>query len=168
MISKNNNDLNDDFMIFTMGKNTKQIFLICSPISNLLFFLLDPLNILDEDDESQSHTKSDLSTSDYHSFVATTDTSLMVNSSPFQMTNTNNKMSDITDLLGSLSLNDQQEISNWFEKLQPISTSSPSFSFINYLNAQALKHDQDRQWQIEQDHLKYGENKKKKKRFLFY
>jgi len=138
----------------------KNLFLFLS----LLIFsiiILDPLNTLDDEDESQSHPKSDLSTSDYHSFVATTDTSLMVDSSPIDlMTNNNNnktnKMFDITELLGSPSFDDKQEICNWFEKLQPISTSSPSLCVMNYLCAQTLNHDQDIQWQIEQNHLKYG------------
>ncbi len=120
--------------------------------------ILDPLNTYDEEDESQSHPKSDLSTSDYHSFVATTDTSLMVDSSPIDLINNNktNKMFDITELLGSPSLDDKQEICNWFEKLQPISTSSPSLCVMDYLRAQTLNHDQDIQWQIEQNRLKYG------------
>jgi hypothetical protein len=151
---------NDDLMMFAMGKKTIFLFL------SLLIFsiiILDPLNTLDDEDESQSHSKSDLSTSDYHSFVATTDTSLMVDSSPIDlMTNNNNnnnktnKMFDITELLGSPSFDDKQEICNWFEKLQPISTSSPSLCVMNYLRAQTLNHDQDIQWQIEQNHLKYG------------
>ncbi len=137
-------------------------------VKNISFYLywfffctiiLDPLNTYDEEDESQSHPKSDLSTSDYHSFVATTDTSLMVDSSPIDLinTNTNNKkMFDITELLGSSSFDDKQEICNWFEKLQPISTSSPSLCVMDYLRAQTLNHEQDIEWQIEQNHLKYG------------
>jgi len=67
MTSVNHNDSDDDPMMFTM----------------------DPLNILEEEDES--HPKTDLSTSDYHSFVATTDTSLMVDSSPIDLINHNKK-----------------------------------------------------------------------------
>jgi len=122
---------------------------------DLMMFTMDPLNTLDDEDESQSHPKSDLSTSDYHSFVATTDTSLMVDSSPIDLINHNKKMFDITELLGSSSFDDKQEICNWFEKLQPISTSSPSLCVVDYLRAQTLNHDQDIQWQIEQNHLKY-------------
>ncbi len=120
--------------------------------------LLDPLNTLDDEDECQTHSKSELSTSDYHSFVATTDTSLVIDSSPLELINNNNKkMFDITELLGSSSsFDDRQEIFNWFEKLQPISTSSPSLCVMDYLRAQDSKHDQDIQWQIEQNHLKYG------------
>jgi len=131
MTSVNHNDSDDDPMMFTM----------------------DPLNILEEEDES--HPKTDLSTSDYHSFVATTDTSSMVESSPIELINHNKKMFDITELLGSPSFDDKQEICDWFGKLQPISTSSPSLSVVEYLRAQALNHDQDIQWQIEQNHLKY-------------
>jgi len=122
---------------------------------DLMIFTMDPLNNLDDEDESQSHHTSDLSTSDYHSFVATTDTSLMVDSSPIDLINHNKKMFDITELLGSSSFDDKQEICNWFEKLQPISTSSPSLCVVDYLRAQTLNHDQDIQWQIEQNHLKY-------------
>jgi len=123
---------------------------------DLMIFTMDPLNSFDDEDESQSHHKSDLSTSDYHSFVATTDTSLMVDSSPpMDLINHNKKMFDITELLGSSSFDDKQEICNWFEKLQPISTSSPSLSVVDYLRSQTLNHDQDIQWQIEQNHLKY-------------
>jgi len=120
--------------------------------------LLDPLNTLDDEDECQTHSKSELlSTSDYHSFVATTDTSLVIDSSPLELiNNTNKKMFDITELLGSSSFDDRQEIFNWFEKLQPISTSSPSLCVMDYLRSQDSKHDQDIQWQIEQNHLKYG------------
>jgi hypothetical protein len=83
----------------------------------------------------------------------------MVDSSPIDLinTNTNNKkMFDITELLGSSSFDDKQEICNWFEKLQPISTSSPSLCVMDYLRAQTLNHEQDIEWQIEQNHLKYG------------
>jgi len=122
---------------------------------DFMMFTMDPLNTVDEEDESQSQAKSDLSTSDYHSFVTTTDTSLMVDSSPIELINHNKKMFDITDLLGASSFDDKQEICNWFEKLQPISTSSPSLSVVDYLRTQTLNHDQDIQWQIEQNHLKY-------------
>ncbi|CAF1427401.1 unnamed protein product [Adineta steineri] len=137
-MTSSNNDLDDDLMMFTM----------------------DPLNALDEEDESSTHLKSDLSTSDYHSFVAATDISLINESSPIELINNNNdnnkkKMFDITELLGSSSFDDRQEICNWFEKLQPISTSSPSLCVVDYLRAQTLKHDQDIQWQIEQNRLKY-------------
>jgi len=118
--------------------------------------VLDPLNTLDDEDDSQTHSKSELSTSDYHSFVATTDTSLVIDSSPLELLNNNKKMFDITELLGSSSFDDRQEIFNWFEKLQPISTSSPSLCVMDYLRSQDSKHDQDIQWQIEQNHLKYG------------
>jgi hypothetical protein len=80
----------------------------------------------------------------------------MVDSSPIDLINKNKKMFDITELLGSSSFDDKQEICNWFEKLQPISTSSPSSYVMDYLRAQTLDHDQDIQWQIEQNHLKYG------------
>jgi hypothetical protein len=83
----------------------------------------------------------------------------MIDSSPVELINQNKKMFDITELLGSSSFDDKQEICNWFEKLQPISTSSPSLCVMDYLHAQALNHDQDIQWQIEQNHLKYGKRK---------
>jgi hypothetical protein len=71
-------------------------------------------------------------------------------------------MFDITELLGSSSFDDKKEICHWFEKLQPISTSSPSLNVVDYLRAQTFKHDQDiyenYQWQMEQNHLKYGKN----------
>ncbi len=144
---------NDDLMMFTMGKKKIKDF---SLYLIIIWIILDPLNNVDEDNESQFHSKSDLSTSDYHSFVATTDTSLLVDSSPIDLINQNKKMFDITELLGSSSFDDKREICNWFEKLQPISTSSPSLSVIDYLCAQTFDHDQDIQWQIEQNHLKYG------------
>lgn len=130
-----NHDLNDDLMMFTM----------------------DPLNTFDEEDDCPTQPKSDLSTSDYHSFVATTDTSLLNDVSPTELivNNQQKKMFDITELLGSSSFDDRQEICNWFDKLQPISTSSPSLCVVDYLRAQTLKHDQDIQWQIEQNRLKY-------------
>jgi hypothetical protein len=162
MSSINNNDLDDDLMMFTMGK----IFLFFNFIFCNSNIYLDPLNNFDDEDES--HRKSDLSTSDYHSFVATTDTSLMVDSSPVEIINKNKKMFDITELLGSSSFDDKQEICNWFEKLQPISTSSPSLCVVNYLHAQALDHDQDIQWQMEQNHLKYGKRKTKFSKSFFF
>ncbi|CAF4742328.1 unnamed protein product [Rotaria sp. Silwood2] len=122
---------------------------------------LDPLNINDDEDESRIHQKSDLSTSDYHSYVTTNDISQVVDTSSFELiTNNNNnnnnkKMFDVTELLGSSSFDDKPEIFNWFDKLQPISTSSPSLNIVEYLRAQTLKHDQDTDWQIEQNHLKY-------------
>ncbi|UJR09758.1 hypothetical protein I4U23_013985 [Adineta vaga] len=135
MTSNHHHDLDDDLMIFTM----------------------DPLNTLDEEDECPIQPKSELSTSDYHSFVAPTDTSLINDLSSTELiTQTNpKKMFDITELLGASSFDDRQEICNWFEKLQPISTSSPSLCVVDYLRAQTLKHDQDIQWQIEQNRLKY-------------
>ncbi len=139
----------DDLMMFTMGKRY-------SSWSGFIEILLDPLNTLDDEDESQGHQKIDLSTSDYHSFVTPTDTSLLVDSSPIDLINPKKKMFDITELIGSPSFDDKQEICNWFEKLQPISTSSPSLSVVDYLRAQTLNHDQDIQWEIEQNHLKYG------------
>ncbi|CAF1040764.1 unnamed protein product [Rotaria sordida] len=144
MSSINNNDLNDDLMIFTM----------------------DPLNVHDDDDDDDDedefriHQKSDLSTSDYHSYVTTTDNNIsqMIDISSFELINQNKKMCDITELLGSSSFDDddnKQDIFNWFDKFQPISTSSPSLNIIEYLPTQILKHDQDIEWQIEQNHLKY-------------
>lgn len=88
-------------------------------------------------------------------------------SSPIDLMKTNEnktkKMFDITELLGSSSFDDKKEICNWFDKLQPISTSSPSLSVVEYLRVQTLNDEQDIQWQIEQNHLKYG---KRKKEFL--
>ena len=156
MSSHNNND---DLMMFTMGKGehfTLDVF------HSFISIDLDPLNSFDEEDESQSPPpKSDLSTSDYHSFVAALDTSsLLVDSSPIDFLSdterTKKKMFDITELLGSSSFDDQQEIGHWFEKLRPISASSPSLNVVDYLRAQVFKQDQDIQWQIEQNHLKYG------------
>ena len=113
---------------------------------------LDPLNALDE---SHTQVQSDLSTSDYHSFVAPADASVLIDASPTQK-----KMFDITDLLGSSPFDDKQEASHWFEKLQPLSASSPTLDVVDYLRAQAFKFDQDlhdkHQWQMEQNHLKYG------------
>lgn len=126
--------------------------------------ILDPLNTHDEEDESQLHPISDLSTSDYHSFVTTNDASMMIDSlssssTPIDLVTSNKtkKMFDITELLGSSSsFDDKQDICKWFDKLQPISTSSPSLSVMEYLRTQTLNHEQDIQWQIEQNHLKYG------------
>ncbi|CAF0930913.1 unnamed protein product [Adineta ricciae] len=135
MTSTRHHDLDDDLMMFTM----------------------DPLNTLEQEDECPIPAKSDLSTSDYHSFVAPTDTSLLNDLSSTELISQTNskKMFDITELLGSPSLDERQEICDWFEKLQPISTSSPSLCVVDYLRAQTLKHDQDIQWQIEQNRLKY-------------
>ncbi|CAF3332082.1 unnamed protein product [Rotaria socialis] len=133
-LNNNHDDSNDDLMIFTM----------------------DPLNPNDDDiDDGRTQLKSDLSTSDYHSYVTTTETSITVDPSPFEFVSTNKKMFDITDLLGSSPFDDKEEICKWFDKLQPISTSSPSLNLVEYLRGQTLTHDQDIQWQIEQNHLKY-------------
>ncbi|CAF0884170.1 unnamed protein product [Adineta ricciae] len=103
---------------------------------DLMMFTMDPLNTLEQEDECSIPAKSDLSTK--------------------LISHTNSKkMFDITELLGSPSLDERQEICDWFEKLQPISTSSPSLCVVDYLRAQTLKHDQDIQWQIEQNRLKY-------------
>lgn len=120
---------------------------------------LDPLNTIDDEDESQIARKIDLSTSDYHSFVAPTDASLLTDSSPMDFIHPKKKMFDVTELLGgsASSFDDKQEICHWFEKLQPISTSSPSLAVVDYLRTQTINHDQDIQWQIEQNRLKYGE-----------
>ncbi|CAF1594529.1 unnamed protein product [Rotaria sp. Silwood1] len=136
MSSINNNDDDDD---------------------DLMMFTMDPLNIHDDnEDESRIHQKSDLSsTSDYHSYVTTTDISQIIDTSSFELINNNKKMFDVTELLGSSSFDDKQEIFNWFDKLQPISTSSPSLNIVEYLRTQTLKYDQDIEWQIEQNHLKY-------------
>lgn len=119
---------------------------------------LDPLNTMDDDDESHHARNGDLSTSDYHSFVAPTETSLLTDSSPMDFIHPKKKMFDVTELLGgsATSFDDKQEICHWFEKLQPISTSSPSSAVVDYLRAQTINHDQDIQWQIEQNRLKYG------------
>ena len=149
MSSTSHHGSDDDLMIFTMGTS---FLSSCSSLTGVAF--LDPLNALDE---SQTQVQSDLSTSDYHSFVAPTDASVLVDTSPAQK-----KMFDITDLLGSSPFDDKQEASHWFEKLQPISTSSPTLNVVDYLRAQAFKFDQDlhdkQQWQLEQNHLKYGEH----------
>jgi len=121
---------------------------------DLMMFTMDPLNNPDDDDESQLHQKVDLSTSDYHSFVAPPDNSLLVESSPIDLIHSEKKMFDITELLGSSSFDDKQEICSWFEPLQPISTSSPSLSVVDYLRTQTLNHEQEIQWQIEQNHLR--------------
>ena len=149
MSSTSHHGSDDDLMIFTMGTS---FLSSCCSLTGVAF--LDPLNALDE---SQTQVQSDLSTSDYHSFVAPTDASVLVDTSPAQK-----KMFDITDLLGSSPFDDKQEASHWFEKLQPISTSSPTLNVVDYLRAQAFKFDQDlhdkQQWQLEQNHLKYGEH----------
>ncbi|CAF4721739.1 unnamed protein product [Rotaria sp. Silwood2] len=88
---------------------------------------LDPLNINDDEDESRIHQKSDLSTSDYHSYVTTNDISQVVDTSSFELITNNNNNKKI----------------------------SPSLNIVEYLRAQTLKHDQDTDWQIEQNHLKY-------------
>jgi hypothetical protein len=129
---------------------------------DLMMFTMDPLNNLEDEDESHLPPKPDLSTSDYHSFVAATDTSLLVDSSPLNLIDSKKKMFDITELLGSSSFDEKQEICNWFEKIQPISTSSPSLNVVDYLRAQTLKHEQDIQWQIEQNRLKYGKTEQTK------
>lgn len=128
-----------------------------------VILLLDPLNTIDDDDdddESQIARKVDLSTSDYHSFVAPTDASLLTDSSPMDFIHPKKKMFDVTELLGgsASSFDDKQEICHWFEKLQPISTSSPSLAVVDYLRTQTINHDQEIQWQIEQNRLKYGTN----------
>lgn len=121
---------------------------------------VDPLNTMDDEDESQQVRKVDLSTSDYHSFVAPTETSILTDSSSMDFIEPKKKMFDVTELLGgsSTSFDDKQEICRWFEKLQPISTSSPSSAIVDYLHTQTINHDQDIQWQIEQNRLKYGKN----------
>ncbi|CAF3294428.1 unnamed protein product, partial [Rotaria sp. Silwood2] len=86
-----------------------------------------PLNINDDEDESRIHQKSDLSTSDYHSYVTTNDISQVVDTSSFELITNNNNNKKI----------------------------SPSLNIVEYLRAQTLKHDQDTDWQIEQNHLKY-------------
>lgn len=121
-------------------------------------FCSDPLNTHEEEDNDRIPTKSDLSTSDYHSYLTMmTETSIRRDESPFEFFSTNKKMCDITELLGpSSSFDDKEEICYWFDKLHPISTSSPSSNIVEYLCAQKLKDDQDIQWEIEQNHLKYG------------
>ena len=131
-------------------------------ISSFRGVSLDPLNIQGNDDDEEEEEeeddppaiKSDLSTSDYHSFVAPSDTSSFPMDCSMLI---KKKMFDITDLLGSSSFDDHE---HWFDKLQPISTSSPSLNVVDYLRAQALKYNQDTQdrsqWQIEENHLKYG------------
>jgi len=66
--------------------------------------------------------------------------------------NHKNKMCDITEYLGpsTSSFDDKQDLCQWFDKLQPISTSSPSLNINNYLRSE-----QDFQWQIEENCLKY-------------